>query len=252
MSTTTPLPIDDAGVAAAPASVPVLVAALYDEAPPPLRQRLLNHLLGPVGPLALVAVAAGAFARLLPAGRWSSAQVQLDDVWAIQPAQVLDLARYVEQKAPEMLWGGVVFHPFGNNAVEAAFADQRTYVYQGKEVDRQTHLGFDLARVVHSPIVAANRGKVVYAAPLGIYGNCVILDHGMGVQSLYAHLSSIAVQTGQMVDKEQELGKSGMTGMAGGDHLHFTMLVNGHMVNPVEWWDQHWIQDRILRKLKSE
>jgi|KBSSwiStaDraftv2_1062776.scaffolds.fasta_scaffold606967_2 hypothetical protein len=104
MSTTTPLPIDDAGVAAAPASVPVLVAALYDEAPPPLRQRLLNHLLGPVGPLALVAVAAGAFARLLPAGRWSSAQVQLDDVWAIQPAQVLDLARYVEQKAPEMLW----------------------------------------------------------------------------------------------------------------------------------------------------
>ncbi|HVD93833.1 MAG TPA: M23 family metallopeptidase [Vicinamibacterales bacterium] len=161
------------------------------------------------------------------------------------------IASYAKKSEPEILWGGVVFHPFTNTAVEAAFADQRTYIYQGKEVDRQTHLGFDLARIVNSPIVAANRGKVVHAAPLGIYGNCVILDHGMGVQSLYAHLSSIGVQVGQRVEKEQELGKSGMTGLAGGDHLHFTMLVNGQMVNPVEWWDAHWIQDRILRKLRE-
>jgi murein DD-endopeptidase MepM/ murein hydrolase activator NlpD len=161
------------------------------------------------------------------------------------------IASFAKQSAPEILWGGAVFHPFTSSAVESAFADQRTYIYAGKEVDRQTHLGFDLARVVNSPVVAANRGKVVYAAPLGIYGNCVIIDHGMGVQSLYGHLSSIGVQPGQMVEKEQELGKSGMTGLAGGDHLHFTMLVNGQMVNPVEWWDAHWIQDRILRKLRE-
>jgi murein DD-endopeptidase MepM/ murein hydrolase activator NlpD len=161
------------------------------------------------------------------------------------------IAGYSKQSAPEMLWNGVVFHPFTSSAVEAAFADQRTYVYSGKDVDRQTHLGFDLARVVNSPVVAANRGKVVHAAPLGIYGNCVIIDHGMGVQSLYGHLSSIAVKVGDMVEKEQELGKSGMTGLAGGDHLHFTMLVSGQMVNPVEWWDQHWIQDRIMRKLRE-
>ena len=161
------------------------------------------------------------------------------------------IASYAKQSAPELLWGGVVFHPFTNTAVEAAFADQRTYVYDGKDVDRQTHLGFDLAKVVNSPIVAANRGKVLHAAPLGIYGNCVILDHGMGVQSLYAHLSSIGVKVGDMVEKEQELGRSGMTGLAGGDHLHFTQLVNGQMVNPVEWWDAHWIEDRILRKLRE-
>jgi murein DD-endopeptidase MepM/ murein hydrolase activator NlpD len=161
------------------------------------------------------------------------------------------IANYSKQSAPEILWGGVVFHPFTNTAVEAAFADQRTYLYNGKEVDRQTHLGFDLARVVNSPVVAANRGKIMHAGPLGIYGNCVIIDHGMGVQSLYGHLSSIAVKVGDMVEKEQELGKSGMTGLAGGDHLHFTMLVNGQMVNPVEWWDAHWIQDRILRKLRE-
>ncbi len=161
------------------------------------------------------------------------------------------IASFARQTSPEMLWRGIVFHPFTNSAVESAFADQRTYIYKGKEVDKQTHLGFDLARVVNSPVVAANRGKVLYADELGIYGNCVIIDHGMGVQSLYGHLSSIRVKAGDMVEKEQELGRSGMTGLAGGDHLHFTMLVNGHMVNPVEWWDQHWIQDRILRKLKA-
>jgi murein DD-endopeptidase MepM/ murein hydrolase activator NlpD len=162
------------------------------------------------------------------------------------------IASFAKQSAPEILWRGVVFHPFTNNAVESAFADKRTYVYQGKEVDQQIHLGFDLASFTGMKIQAANRGKVVFAEELGIYGNCVIVDHGMGVQSLYGHLSSIAVKAGDMVEKEQELGRSGMTGLAGGDHLHFTMLVNGHMVNPVEWWDQHWIQDRILRKLKSE
>jgi murein DD-endopeptidase MepM/ murein hydrolase activator NlpD len=161
------------------------------------------------------------------------------------------IASYAAQSAPEMLWGGAPFVPFNNATVEAAFADQRTYVFAGKDVDRQTHLGFDLARVVNSPVLAGNRGKVVHAAPLGIYGNTVIIDHGMGLQSLYAHLSSIAVNVGDMVEKSHEIGRSGMTGMAEGDHLHFTQLVNGQMVNPVEWWDAHWIEDRILRKLRE-
>jgi murein DD-endopeptidase MepM/ murein hydrolase activator NlpD len=162
------------------------------------------------------------------------------------------IASFAAQSAPEILWRGTVFHPFTNNAVESAFADKRTYIYKGKEVDQQIHLGFDLASFTGMKIQAANRGKVLLAEELGIYGNCVILDHGMGVQSLYGHLSSISVKPGDVVEKEQELGRSGMTGLAGGDHLHFTMLVNGHMVNPVEWWDQHWIQDRILRKLQPE
>ena len=161
------------------------------------------------------------------------------------------IASFAKQSAPAMLWRGVVFHPFANNAVESAFADQRTYVYKGKEVDHQVHLGFDLASFTGTKIVASNRGKVLFADELGIYGNCVILDHGMGVQSLYAHLSSIGVKPGDVVEKEQEIGRSGMTGLAGGDHLHFTMLVSGQMVNPVEWWDPHWIEDRILRKLRT-
>jgi murein DD-endopeptidase MepM/ murein hydrolase activator NlpD len=161
------------------------------------------------------------------------------------------IARFAQQTSPDLLWGGVVFHPFTNNAVESAFADRRTYLYQGREVDRQVHLGFDLASYAQTPVPAANRGKVLFAGELGIYGNAVILDHGMGLQSLYAHLSSIDVATGATVDKDQPLGRSGMTGMAGGDHLHFTMLVHGRMVNPVEWWDAHWIEDRILRKVRD-
>ena len=161
------------------------------------------------------------------------------------------IASFAAQTKPELLWRGAVFHPFGKNAVESAFADHRTYIYNGKEVDQQIHLGFDLASFTGTPIVAANRGIVLFAEELGIYGNCVIIDHGFGVQSLYGHLSSIDVTAGQTVEKEQQIGRSGMTGMAGGDHLHFTMLVNGKMVNPVEWWDAHWIEDRILRKLRA-
>jgi murein DD-endopeptidase MepM/ murein hydrolase activator NlpD len=156
-----------------------------------------------------------------------------------------------EKTSPEMLWNGDVFHPFTNTKAEAAFADFRTYVYQGREVDKQVHLGFDLASFANTPILAANRGSVLFAGDLGIYGNCVVIDHGLGVQSLYGHLSSMAVKVGDVVSRKQELGRSGMTGLAGGDHLHFTMLVNGQMVNPIEWWDEHWIQDRILRKLKE-
>jgi murein DD-endopeptidase MepM/ murein hydrolase activator NlpD len=161
------------------------------------------------------------------------------------------IASFAAKSSPNLLWRGDVFHAFANNAVESAFADRRTYLYQGKEVDHQTHLGFDLASFVHTPVLAANKGTVLFAGELGIYGNAVILDHGMGVQSLYGHLSQVDVAVGANVEKAQPLGKSGITGMAGGDHLHFTMLVNGQMVNPVEWWDAHWIEDRILRKVRD-
>ena len=161
------------------------------------------------------------------------------------------IASLAARTKPELLWRGAVFHPFGSTAVEAAFADHRTYLYKGKEVDQQVHLGFDLASFTGTPIVSANRGTVLLAEELGIYGNCVVIDHGLGVQSLYAHLSTIEVKPGDNVEKEQRIGRSGQTGMALGDHLHFTMLVNGRMVNPVEWWDAHWIEDRILRKIKA-
>jgi Peptidase family M23 len=141
------------------------------------------------------------------------------------------------------------FLPMMNAAITAAFADRRTYVYNGKDIDQQDHLGFDMASVERDAIRASNRGKVVLARFFGIYGNAVVIDHGYGLMSLYGHLSSIGVREGQMVERGHELGRSGQTGLAGGDHLHFTLLVQGLPVNPVEWWDPHWIQDRVARKL---
>lgn len=158
------------------------------------------------------------------------------------------IAAVTEDSDPSVLWDGP-FVQLGNSQVEAGFADSRTYVYDGKEIDKQVHLGFDLAVTAAVPVVAANNGRVVLAGYLGIYGNCVIIDHGMGVASLYGHLSSIDVKLGDRVQKSQTIGRSGMTGLAGGDHLHFTMLVRGRPVNPVEWWDSHWVQDRVRRKL---
>jgi len=150
--------------------------------------------------------------------------------------------------ADRFLWSGP-FLPLTNAAVESSFADKRSYIYKGKKVDEQVHLGFDLAVTLHVSVPAANDGRVVWADNLGIYGNCVVVDHGYGLQSIYGHLSEIAVKPGDMVKKSQSLGKSGSTGLAGGDHLHFSMQVDGVQVNPIEWWDEHWIKDRILSKV---
>ncbi len=154
-----------------------------------------------------------------------------------------------QRTAPKLLWKGPFVRLPGKT--EAGFADYRTYIYGGQVVDHQTHLGFDLAGSEHMPVRAANDGTVVFAGYLGIFGNAVVIDHGCGIQSLYGHLSYIAVKEGDAVKREQEIGRTGQTGLAGGDHLHFTMLLDGIPVNPVEWWDPHWIHDRIEVKMEQ-
>ncbi len=153
-----------------------------------------------------------------------------------------------QKSSPERLWDGR-FLRMERGSPEAGYADHRTYFYQGKEIDRQVHLGVDLAATQRSEVTAANRGRVVLADYLGIYGNTVIIDHGQGILSLYCHLSEITVALDAMLDKNATIGRTGATGMAGGDHLHFSMLVNGIFVSPTEWWDSHWLQDNIFRFL---
>jgi len=118
-------------------------------------------------------------------------------------------------------------------------------------VDHQTHLGFDLAGLEHMPVRASNDGVVVLAEFFGIYGNAVVVDHGCGLQTLYGHMSSLRVKPGDPVKRDQQIGISDSTGLAGGDHLHFTVLIDGIPVNPTEWWDPHWIHDRIEAKMAA-
>jgi murein DD-endopeptidase MepM/ murein hydrolase activator NlpD len=154
------------------------------------------------------------------------------------------------KSADHPLWNGV-FHRQSNAAPMSAFADRRSYLYKGEVIDRQTHLGYDLASLKNAPVEAAQDGVVMFADYLGIYGNTVVLDHGLGIFSLYGHLSSIAVQPGQQVKSGETLGQTGDTGLAGGDHLHFSIMLHGVHIDPVEWWDPLWLRDHVTAQLNS-
>jgi len=150
--------------------------------------------------------------------------------------------------ADRFLWSKTFIRQPHSQA-ESNFADLRNYIYHGQKIDQQVHLGYDLAVTQHVGVEASNDGQVVYAGPRGIYGNCIVVDHGYGLQTIYGHLSRIDVHEGEAVKQGQVMGLSGQTGMAGGDHIHFAMQVDGVQIDPKEWWDAHWIKDHIARRV---
>jgi murein DD-endopeptidase MepM/ murein hydrolase activator NlpD len=160
------------------------------------------------------------------------------------------ITEVTSKASPAILWKGA-FVQLSNSKVEANFADLRTYTYKGEPADTAYHLGYDLSVTKNYPIEAANSGAVAFVGPLGIYGNAVILDHGLGLYTLYGHMNSIDVKAGDAVTKKQVIGKTGETGLAAGDHLHYGVYLDGVAVLPVEWWDQKWIDDNIQPKLEG-
>jgi murein DD-endopeptidase MepM/ murein hydrolase activator NlpD len=160
------------------------------------------------------------------------------------------LAEMCARSEARFLWSEP-FQQLGNSQVEANFADHRTYSYQGRDVDKQDHLGYDLATTANAPVSASNDGRVMLAEYFGIYGNTVVIDHGYGLLSVYGHLATFGVKPGDAVKRGQTIGQTGATGLAGGDHLHFSMVLQGEQVDAREWWDPHWLQDRIQAKLKQ-
>ena len=158
------------------------------------------------------------------------------------------LKELCQSPSKEKMWDGPWLR-MKKAAKMAGFCDQRAYHYKDKIIDKQLHMGIDLASFARSPVQASNTGRVVFAKDLGIYGLTVVIDHGQGLFTMYGHLSSINVNVDQVINKGDIIGLTGSTGLAMGDHLHFGFLVHGVPVNPVEWWDSHWIKDNIDKKL---
>jgi murein DD-endopeptidase MepM/ murein hydrolase activator NlpD len=168
----------------------------------------------------------------------------------LRRANYKQITELTQKTGTVKLWEGIFLRMPGS-ANQAGFADHRVYRYNGKVIDRQVHLGLDLASVTHAPVPAANNGVVIFSEPLGIYGKTVLIDHGFGLFSMYAHLNRSDVSPGQQVSRGETIGRTGSTGLAGGDHLHFSVLIHSTFVNPIEWWDAAWIKNNISSKIEA-
>lgn len=157
-----------------------------------------------------------------------------------------ELENLSPKSSPKKLWQGA-FLSLERAKVISGYGDLRYYILNGSKISESRHMGLDLASVANAPVKAGNSGTVVFARFLGIYGNTIVIDHGLGLMSLYSHLSEMSVGEGQSVNKGQIIGKTGMTGLAFGDHLHFGILVHGYEVNPSFWLRERWVQENIER-----
>ena len=136
-----------------------------------------------------------------------------------------------------------------NAATFAQFGERRHYFYGEEKIDEAWHLGMDWASVKRAEIFTSNPGKVIFKGYLGIYGDTAIIDHGLGIGSLYAHTSSLNVEVNDEVKAGDKIGNTGSTGAVFGDHLHFGMLVQGIEVNPNEWLDFTWMKTNVTKTI---
>jgi murein DD-endopeptidase MepM/ murein hydrolase activator NlpD len=167
----------------------------------------------------------------------------------LRRAELDQVAEFSRKSEPAFLWSGA-FLQMPNSARAANFAEVRNYIYEGRKVDVQTHLGLDLASTARAPVPAPNSGLVLFAGWMSLYGYAVIIDHGYGLLSLCGHMSMVDVAAGDRVTKGDRIGTSGATGLAGGDHLHLEVFVHGQSVDPMEWFDAKWIRDNLATKLE--
>ena len=147
-------------------------------------------------------------------------------------------------------WNIKKFYPLPNSQKVASFGDTR-YFYKTlkKSISKSYHLGLDMASIKHDNIIS-NYGKIIFTGDNGIYGNMVLIEHGLGLSSVYGHCSKILVKKGNIISNNTTIAKTGESGLALGDHLHFGTIVHGISVRPEEWMDQHWIEDNINKVLK--
>src|SRR5438876_6849726 len=138
------------------------------------------------------------------------------------------LATLYRTVTPERLWRGPFVRPVAGHEPPTGFGARR--VINGKP--RAPHSGTDYAATRGTPVVAANSGRVALVGEFFFPGRLVVLDHGLGVHTLYFHLDSVAVGEGERVERGQTLGTVGASGRATGPHLHFGAQVGAARVDP--------------------
>jgi murein DD-endopeptidase MepM/ murein hydrolase activator NlpD len=131
---------------------------------------------------------------------------------------------------PERLWDGSFHYPLAGVTTGGNFGKRR--ILNGKA--GSPHSGVDFPAPAGTPVYTPQRGRVVLAEPLYFSGNTVVLDHGLGLYTLYAHFESISVQPGELVDTGALLGRVGATGRVTGPHLHWGATVNRARTNPLQ------------------
>ena len=163
-----------------------------------------------------------------------------------------DLSKNVSDEILDS-WKIKKFYPLKNGAKVASYGDHRFYYYKTKDnvVSESYHVGYDLASTKMATIITSNAGTVVFTGDNGIYGNMPMIDHGLGLYSLYGHCSQVLVNDGEEVNAGQAIAKTGMSGLAMGDHLHFGIVVQGIEVRPIEWFDATWIKKFIDNVFKE-
>ncbi len=143
------------------------------------------------------------------------------------------------------------FRRLRGSRTAAGYAEKRNYIYKNDKIDEAWHLGMDWASVKRASVKCTNIGEVTFNEYLGIYGNTIIIDHKLGLSSLYAHTSTSHVEVGDIVKAKQKIANTGSTGAVMGDHLHFGILIQGIEVNPLEWMDKNWIKNNITKIMKN-
>jgi murein DD-endopeptidase MepM/ murein hydrolase activator NlpD len=185
-----------------------------------------------------------AFDQAIPVGRarYPSSTLKVAPGFVEPPKE--ELARIEEDQAakkrafaatePEPLWSGR-FLPPAEAGVSGVFGTAR--VFNG--VKKSQHTGLDFRVSTGTPIHATNNGTVILARPLYFEGNCVMVDHGQGLLTMYLHLSEIKVKEGDKVQAGQLLGLSGGTGRATAPHLHFAVRWRGEYLDPATLLELH-------------
>ncbi len=143
------------------------------------------------------------------------------------------------------------FYPLSKSVKVGSFGDHRFYTKDGKNVSESWHMGVDFASVARAEFFADNKAKVVYANENGIFGSNIVLYHGLGFYTVYAHCSKFSVNVGDELKVGDKIANTGSSGLALGDHLHFGVIIQGVDVNPAEWMDKKWMNENIFSILEN-